>query len=591
MSELHAVITTLIVVLTVYALVRELLAPSLIVAGAMVVLLITGVVSAKEALSGFSNPALMTVAALFILARAVEKTGALQPLLARALKSNGSDRGNLARLLFPVAGASAFLNNTPIVAMLIGPVQAWADQRGRSASLFLMPISFATMLGGMVTLIGTSTNLVVSGLLVTHGQAPFRIFEFTWLGLPVAVVGVLFLVFFTKPMLPARKGIRSQFEEELREFTVEMEVEQGGAADGRSVADVGLRHLEGVFLAWIRRGEAIITPIAPEETLRAGDRLGFVGSVERVVDLQSIRGLRSAAAKHAARFEDVSHGYFEVVVASISPLVGETLKSADFRERYQGSVLAIHRSGRRVEGKLGEVVLEAGDTLLVLADRSFRHKWRDRRDFLLVSQLAGSMPVSGKKAMLVMALALGVIGLSAFEIVPILEGSLAAAIILVLAKVLTPNEARAAVDLDTLITIASSFAIGAAIESSGLADLVASWIVAPAGNLGPVAVLAAIVFATMALTELITNNAAAVLLFPIGMAAAEQAGVDGRSFATAIALSASASFLTPIGYQTNTMIYGPGGYRFTDFARLGFPLTITVYLAIVFLTAFRHGLL
>jgi len=584
-------VTVTVVLGTVYALVREVLAPSLIVSGAMVLLLLTGVVPAREALAGFSNPALMTVAALFIIARAVEKTGALQPLLARALRAESGDRANLARILAPVAGASAFLNNTPIVAMLIGPVQAWADQRGRSASRYLMPISFATMLGGMVTLVGTSTNLVVSGLMVNAGHQGFGIFEFSWIGFPVAILGLIFLVLATPVLLPDRRGIRHQFEDELREFTVEMDVEPGGAADGRTVAAVGLRHLEGVFLAWIRRGEGLVTPVSPDETLRAGDRLGFVGSVERVVDLQSIRGIRAAAAKHAGGVEDGAHGYFEVVVASISPLVGETLKSADFRERYQGSVLAIHRSGRRIEGKLGEVEIEAGDTLLVLADRSFRSKWRDRRDFLLVSQLAGNTPVSGSKATLVLVLTLAVIGLSALEIVPILDGALAAAVILVLAKVLTPNEARAAVDLDTLITIASSFAIGAAIESSGLAAMVAGWIVGPISSFGPIAVLAAIVFATMALTELITNNAAAVLIFPIAMAAATQAGVDGRSFALAVALAASASFLTPIGYQTNTMIYGAGGYRFSDFARLGFPLTITVFLSIVFLTAWRHGLL
>lgn len=586
-----ALLTAGVVVGTFVALLRETLAPSLAVSGAMIILLLCGVVTPREALSGFSNPALTTIAALFIVARAVEKTGALQPILARALRPKASDRANLGRLLVPVAAASAFLNNTPIVAMLIGPVQAWADQRGRSASGYLMPISFATMLGGMVTLIGTSTNLVVSGLLVNAGQPGFGIFEFSWIGLPVAAFGLLFLVVATPVMLPDRKGIRRQFEDERREFTVEMDVEQGGAADGRTVAEVGLRHLEGVFLAWIRRGEGLVTPVSPDETLRAGDRLGFVGSVERVVDLQGIRGIRAAAAKHAGGIEDGAHGYFEVVVASISPLVGETLKTADFRERYQGSVLAIHRSGRRIEGKLGDVEIEAGDTLLVLADRGFRNRWRDRRDFLLVSQLAGTTPVSGSKAALVMALALAVIGLSAFEIVPILEGSLAAAVILVLAKVLTPNEARAAVDLDTLITIASSFAIGAAIESSGLAALVAGWIVGPVSGFGPVAVLAAIVFATMALTELITNNAAAVLIFPVAMAAAAQAGVDGRSFALAVALAASASFLTPIGYQTNTMIYGAGGYRFSDFARLGFPLSISVFFAIVFLTAWRHGLL
>lgn len=586
-----AVVTAGTVVGALVMLARWRAPASLVMSGAMSILLLTGVLDTHQALGGFSSPALLAVAALFVLARAVEKTGVLHAVLARALDASARERENLLRVLLPVATASSFLNNTPIVAMLIGPVQSWAEQRGRSASGYLMPISFAAMLGGMVTLLGTSTNLVVSGLLVNSGQRALGLFELSWIGFPVAVCGVAFLVLAAPVLLPVRKGIRRQFEDQFREFTVEMDVEAGGAADGRTVSQVGLRHLEGVFLAWIRRGEKTIAPVSPEETLRAGDRLGFVGSVQRVVDLQRIRGIRASAAKHVGVVEDGYHAYFEVVVASISPLVGESIKSADFRERYQGTVLAIHRSGRRVEGKLGDVEIEPGDTLLVLADRSFREKWRDRRDFLLVSQLSAAAGISGAKAVVVVGLLAAVIGGAAFGILPIVEGSLAAAILVVVTRVLTPNEARAAVDLDTLLTIAASFSLGAAIESSGLAAIIARIITGPVAGFGPVAVLASIVIATMILTELITNNAAAVLIFPVAMVAAVESGADARSFAVAVALAASASFLSPIGYQTNTMIYGAGGYRFSDFARLGFPLTIIVLFAIVFLTAWRHGLL
>ena len=583
-------LTAAVVVLTVTALAREWLPAALAIFGGMLVLLVAGVITPSEALAGFANPAPMTVAALFIIARAVEKTGAIQPMLERALRADSGERANLGRLLTPVAFSSAFLNNTPIVAMLISPVSSWADQRGRSVSRLLMPISFATMLGGMVTLIGTSTNLVVSGMLVAIGQEPLGMFEFTGIGLPVALIGVLFLIFFTPSLLPDRKGLKKRFDEGMREFTVEMLVDPHGPADDRSVADVGLRHLEGVFLAWVRRGETLIAPVGPEEVLRAGDRLGFVGSVDRVVDLQGIRGLRSAEFNHATGIGDGTHGFFEAVVASTSPLVGESLKSADFRERYQATVLAIHRSGDRIQGKLGEVKLEPGDTLLLLAEQNFRMRWRDRADFLLVSEHAGSPRVKSRKAPFVLGLTVLVVLLVAFDIVPILEGSLAAALAIVAGRILTAHEARGAVDLDVLIMIAASFGIGAAIETSGLAALVAGWIVQPAMVIGPVAVLAAIVLATLALTELITNNAAAALIFPIATAAATQAGLDPRPFAIAVALAASAAFLTPIGYQTNMMVYGPGGYRFGDFARLGFPLTILVFFAIVGLTALQWNL-
>lgn len=584
-------ITVLVILGCIIALSRELAAPVAILVGAAVILLLTGVIDTSQALAGFSNPAPITVAALFIVARALEKTGVLQSFLARGLVAGASDRRNLVRLLVPVAAASAVLNNTPIVAMLIGPVQSWADRFGRSAARFLMPISYATMLGGMTTLIGTSTNLVVSGLLVAHGEAPLGVFELTWIGLPVAVLGVLLLVLAAPVLLPDRKGIKRQFEDELREFSVEMEVVAEGAAAGKTVGEVGLRHLDGVFLAWIRRAGRIVSPVAPEESLRAGDLLGFVGSVERVVDLQAIPGLRSAAHKHGADIADGAHGFFEAVVASISPLLGETLKSANFRERYQASVLAVHRSGARVSGKLGDVTLEAGDTLLILADRDFRNKWRDRRDFLLVSQLAGTPAVGTRRSTFVLLTAAGVVLLAAFNLVPILHGALAASCLMVLTRVLTANEARAAVDLDTLVTIAASFALGAAIEASGLAGVLASAIVPDGTATSPTLALGFTVGATMVLTELITNNAAAVLVFPIAMNTAARVGAEPRAFAIAVALAASASFLTPIGYQTNTMVYGPGGYRFGDFARLGFPLTALVFLAIVGLTAWQQGML
>lgn len=583
----YLILTAGVVVLTLIALVREWAAPALVISTAMVVLLVLGVISPAQALAGFSNQAPITVAALFVIARAVERTGALQPLLALAVRPDSSERSNLARLLIPSAAASAFMNNTPIVAMLIGPVSASAERQGQSPSKYLMPLSFAVLLGGIVTLIGTSTNLVVSGLMEQVGLAPIGMFEMTWIGLPLALVGIAGMVLLAPRLLPARRGLKERFSVEFREFTIEMEVEPGGAVDGLSVAAAGLRHLQGVFLAWIRRGERLITPVGPDDTMRAGDRLGFVGRVDQVMDLQAMRGLRMAAHKHVRGLEAGEHRFVEVVLAAISPLVGKTLKQADFREQYQATVLAIHRSGERVAGKLGEVKLEPGDTLLLLADGGFAGRWRDRRDFLLVLELNGALPVSSRKAWFVMIVAVGMIMLAAFDIVPILQGSLVAALLMVAGRVITPNEARTAIDLDVLLLIAASFGIGTAIETSGLASLVADWIVTPAMRIGPVAVLAAIVLATMVVTELITNNAAAALIFPIAVAAAKQSGVDPRSFAIAVAMAASASFLTPIGYQTNTMVYGPGGYRFGDYIRLGLPLTLIVFVGLVGLTALQ----
>lgn len=582
--------TALVVGVMVLAMVREWAAPALVMASAMVALLLTGVIDPAAALAGFSNQAPITVAALFVLARAVEKTGALQPLVAAALRDDGGERRTLLRLLTPVTAASAFLNNTPIVAMLIGPVSSWAERNGRAVSSYLMPLAFATSLGGMITLVGTSTNLVGSGLLEDAGMAPLSMFELTPIGLPLAVLGGLFVVLASPRLLPRREGLRGQFQAERREFTLEMRVEPGGAAADRTAQEVGLRHLQGVFLAWIRRGEQMISPVAPEETLRGGDVLGFVGNVDRVMDLQRIAGLRSAEHKHFRDIEANSHAFFQAVIAPISPLVGESLKSAEFRANYQATVLAVHRSGRRIEGKLGEVVLEPGDTLLVLAEHGFARKWRDRRDFLLVSQLAGTLPMSSGRGYFVLGVTLAVVLLAGLGVLPILQASLAAAVLMVLGKILTPSEARGAVNMDVLLMIACSFGVAAAIERSGLANLIATSLVEASIGWGPVAVLAALVLVEIFLTELLSNNAALALIFPIALSAAEVMGVDPRPFVVAVTIAASASFMTPMGYQTNLMVLGPGGYRFRDYVRMGTPLNLLVGMGTVVLVSLYWGL-
>ncbi len=583
----EAWLTLAVVLVMVIALARDAVAPALAVLVADIALMVTGVIDARAAFSGFSNPAPITVAALYVLARAVEKTGAMQPLVARALGNGGNgghrngQRSALARLMLPTAGASAFLNNTPIVALLAPQVTDWAEKRGRSPSTYLMPLSFAAILGGTITLIGTSTNLVVAGLMQDAGMAPLAMFELTPVGLPVALLGCGLLVLLAPVLLPARRGAREQFQREMREFVMQCDVVPRGPLDGSSVEAGGLRHLQGVFLVQIDRGTDVIAPATPETVLRGGDRLTFAGRVDMVRDLQTHRGLVSAERAHTHDFNTADHTFYEAVISPASPLVGSTLRDAKFRSRYQSAVLAIHRSGGRVNEKLGTVELKEGDTLLLAADRSFAQRWRDTPDFLLISHLGGSPPPSTRQALLVGAVGLAVVLLAGAGLLPILHAALIGVLVLIAARVLTPGEARAAVDFDVIILIAASFGIGAAITQSGLAGIVASGLVTPVAALGPVAVLGALALATIALTELITNNAAAVLLFPIATAAANTMGVDPRPFMIALTIAASASFLTPIGYQTNTMVYGMGGYRFGDFARLGLPLTVLVLVLIL----------
>jgi len=580
-------------------LVRGRPSPALVIFGGVILLLAAGVLTPAEALTGFSNPAPFTVAALFIIARAVEKTGGLQPLLrallggrqggGRAAETGTGDRWAMGRLLLPVAAASAFLNNTPIVAMVAPQVEAWANRQGRSPSRYLMPLSFAAILGGTVTLIGTSTTIVVSGLLVSQGMPAIGMFEIARIGLPLALGGLLLVLLLAPIALPERRGALKEFEDEFRQYTLAMVVTPGGPLEGKTVEEAGLRHLEGVFLVEVRREGEIIAPASSQTHLMGGDLLTFAGRSDLVLDLRSIRGLASAEEEHALEFHEAGHTYFEAVISADSPLNGRTLKEVGFRQEYRAAALALHRSGERFQAKLGEVALKAGDTLILLAGAEFQALWRHRRDFLVISRLGGTPPVSSRKAILVVGVMVGIVILAALGLMPILQGSLLGAFILVGSRVMTPWEAVDAVDLSVVLLIASAFGLGAAMESSGLAAALAEAVLEVAGGFGPTGALVGVLVATILLTEVITNNAAAVLVFPIALAAADGFGLDFRPFAIAIAVGASASFLTPIGYQTNTMVYGPGGYRFGDYARLGLPLTLLVVILTAWIVPLFFG--
>lgn len=576
----EAWVTIAVLVATFTSLAKEWFPPTATIFTAVVVLLVAGVVTPPQAFRGFSNPAPITVAALYVLARAVDKTGALRPLVAAVLGRESTRRGSLLRLVLPTAAASAFLNNTPIVAMLVPQVTEWAERRRQSPSRYLMPLSFAAILGGVVTAIGTSTNLVVSGLLEASGEPPLGMFEISHVGLPVVVVGLFVIVWLAPVLIPERRAVGSELEEEFREFVLNMLVERGGPLDGKTVEDAGLRHLQGVFLVEIDRGGEVIAPVTPTTVLRGDDRLVFVGKADQVVDLQGIRGLVSTEHEHTGGLDTARHTFFEAVVGKASPLVGKTLKEASFRGEYQAAVVAIHRAGGRVKAKLGQVRIEVGDTLVILADPQFLRRFRDRNDFLLVSALGGAPPVPSGRAWVVGLVAALIVGGAALGLLPILHLSLIGAVLLVATGVLTPWDARQAIDLDVIVIIASAFGLGAAMESSGLAAVLAGGLVGVFGGFGTTGVLIGLVVATIVLLSLITNNAAAVLMFPIAISAAANLGVEARPFAIAVAVAASASFLTPIAYQTNLMVYGPGGYRFSDYARLGIVLTVAVVVTI-----------
>ena len=583
----EAWLTLGVVAVAVILLARDLVAPAVTFMAAVVILLVADVVTPAEAFQGFSNPAPITVAALYVLARAVEKSGALQPIVRATLGTGRSVRLALARLTVPVAAASAFLNNTPIIAMLAPQVGEWADRRGDSASRYLMPLSFAAILGGMTTLIGTSTNIVVSGLLEAEGYEPFTMFELTRIALPIALIGLAINVLASPNLLPERLPPREKARSGGRSFSVRMIVEPGGPLDGHPVTHAQAELPEGATIVYFERDGTGAGQIAPDKVLRGGDFLTLLGGTEAVLDIHDVSGLASAQQPHLPyEFRSPRHAYFEAIIAPESPLVGHSLVDVRFLARYQATVVAIHRAGEPIHGHLARAHLKPGDTLLVIADQGFADRWRDRNDFLLVSLLGGPSPVLSRKAWIVVAVGAAIVLGAAFDVLPILDLSLLGALVLIGSGILTPNEAKDSIDFDVIVVIGAAFGLAAAVESSGLGQAAADLVAGGFGRFGPQGALAGIVISTVALSSIITNNAAAALVLPIAISTAGPFGIDVRTAAVAVALSASASFMTPVAYQTNLMVYGPGGYRFGDYARLGTPLTVVVLVVVLATTAF-----
>jgi len=552
-------------------------APDMVFVGAVIILLATGVIGPMEAFVGFSNQGVITVAALYVVVAGIRETGGIQWIVHNLLGRPRSLVRAQWRLSAPVTIMSAFLNNTPVVGMLIPAVSEWARKHDLPVSKLMMPLSYAAILGGTVTLIGTSTNLVVNGLMLDRTGEGFGLFDIAWVGIPVAAAGLLFMILAGRWLLPDRPPAITQLDDP-RQYTIEMEVEPRGALEGRSIEEAGLRHLPGAFLIEVNRNGTVLPAVSPQERLRGGDRLILVGVVESVVDLQKIRGLRPATGQV---FKLDSHradrNLLEAVVSDSCPMVGQTIRDARFRNRYNAVVIAVARNGQRLRGKIGDIVLKPGDTLLVEAGPGFQMQNRNSRDFFLVSRVGEAATPRHERAWLAAMILVGMVVSVTAGLFSMLEGALIAAGLMVLTRCLTLETARHAIDWPVLFTIAAAFGVGAAMEGTGLAQTLSLGLVSLAG-VDPWMNLLMIYLVTALFTAVITNNAAAVLIFPIAFAVAGDLGVSPLPYAIAIMMAASASFATPIGYQTNLMVYGPGGYRFSDYLRAGIPMTIVTSL-------------
>lgn len=572
-----------IILLCLVLLIGTRISADIVFLGGLTLLIVTQIVSPAQALVGFSNQGMLTVAAFYVVAAGLKETGAIQFVVDKIIGYSRSIRGAQVRIMAPVMIVSAFLNNTPVVASFIPAIEDWARKNRIAASKLLIPLSYAAILGGTCTLIGTSTNLIVNGLLIQEATTDaIGIFEPGLIGVPCAIAGFLYLTFFAKKLLPTRGSGYDTFKDP-REYTIELIVNGDSSLPGKTVEEAGLRNLPGLFLAEIYRKDHIIAAVDPEQELQANDRLIFTGIVDSIVDLQQMKGLSPATDQiFKLDSERRERLLIEAVVSPTHPVNGKTIKKGRFRNIYDAVVLAVSRNGERVKEKVGDIRLKTGDTLLLEAHPNFLEQYKNSSDYYLTSGITNSRPPNYEKSGFAWGVLVIMITTVATGLLTMFQAAFLAAGLMIATGCCRAATAKNYVDWSVLLVIAATLGIGNALTQTGAATVLAEGFLSYVEN-SPHLALVGIYLSTWILTEMITNNAAAVLIFPIAISMAASFGVDYMPFVITIIMAASASFSTPIGYQTNLMVYGPGGYKFTDFTKIGLPLNLMVAAITIFL--------
>jgi di/tricarboxylate transporter len=554
----------------------------------LVALLLLGLVTPQEAVSGFSHPATITIASMFVFSAGLQRTGAIR-ILGQIFVSLGRRRFLLlAILMLTVGGASAFINNTAAVAVFLPLVLTTARRRKVPPSKLLIPLSFASQLGGVCTLIGTSTNLVVSGIAQDHGLPAFSMFEMTPVGLLLFGTGVIYLLLIGQWFLPGRRGAELLDSYSLRNYLAEFVVKKGSPLIGRAATELSLTKTRNVTLVEIFRDKRKIWfPLY--EPIREGDVLLLRGKIDRLLDFQRKEKL-APWAEFKLTHDELLGGDRKLVEALVAPgsqCIGQTLAELQFRQRFNTVVLGIQRHGQLLADKLASVPLQLGDAVLMLGRPADLDRLRATGDFVLLGEVDRIDLAHQKRAWRAIAIVAGAVGLAAAHVLPIMICAILGAVLLVLTHCLEVQEAYEAIDWQVIFLLAGVLPLGVAMDRSGAAVELATWTLQAVGSLGPVGILGALYVLTAFLTACMSNTACAALMAPIAITTAHQTGMDPKPLLMAVMFAASTCFVTPVGYQTNLMVYNAGNYRFSDFVKVGLPLNILfAVVAIYFIPLF-----
>ncbi|KAI9134416.1 SLC13 family permease [Acaryochloris sp. CCMEE 5410] len=560
-------------------------------------LILLGLVSPDEGISGFGNSATITVLLMFILSAGIARTGIIQMMRDWLIRWGGRHPSQQIVVMGLLVGPiTAFINNTAVVAVFLPIIEDWCRKQNISPSKLLIPLSYVTIMGGMITVVGTSTNILASGVSKDLGYGEFSLFQFTGMGLVTFVVGLVFLAVAAPRLLPKRKAATLSLDDfDLKDYVSEITIPNGSSLVGQTLRTTGLqRKFDLDVLELIRGAERFSQPLA-DLPLQVDDLLLVRGSR---TELLSLRDQRDVEIMPAAKFSgaeleaDLSTGaemITEVLVLSNARLIGSTLKDLKFRQRYNVTVLAIRRGEALVRDRLGQVRLQFGDLLLVQGPRNSLAGLQSTRE-LLVMEPRDIETLRPEKAWVAIAIILGVIGAAALDLAPILVTALVGVLLMILTGCLKPGELYGAVRWDVIFLLAGLLPLGIAMDKSGATEWLAQPVVAVGQHLSGYGVLVALYIFTSLLTEIISNNAAVVLVIPLAVQVATTLSLNPLAFIFAITFAASNSYMTPIGYQTNTMVYGPGGYKFLDFMRIGLPLNILMAIVTPLLIVQFYGL-
>ncbi len=561
----------------IVSLYRGIMGPGLTFSTAVIVLGLFGILTPKEIMAGFGNVQIAIILLLLIIGDMIRKTSVVAILFDRMFRKSRSYKGFIWRMGVLVAGFSAFLNNTPIVAIMMPYLYRWGKNNNIPVSKLLIPLSYAAILGGCATLIGTSTNLIVNGYAQEQTLIPkdlsLSLFDFSIVGVPMIFIGLIYLVLFSHKLLPVRKDAMEDFTAKSREYMVEVIVRKSSDIVGKNVGEAGLRNLKGLFLAEIIRGSEVIRPVSPATFISEGDLLLFAGDTQTIVEM--IDGRSGLQLAQVGMFSKKRHTeVLEIVISHNSTLISKTVKESNFRGKYDAAIIAIHRNGEKLSGKIGETKLKAGDVLLLLVGDDFINLSSETLDFYMISKIKEFRKLEWWKVLTLLGGTALAILLHALGILNLFLGLTVLLVIVMLMKVASPKDIHKSLDLNLAIIIALSLALGTAMVKTGVAHMIAVYFVKALEPLGGVGLLAGIFLITNILASYITNKAAVALIFPISLTVAYDLSLNPVPFILIVAFAAAANFITPIGYQTNLMVYGPGGYNFKDFFKIGFPLTI-----------------